>query len=85
MGVDLGDLAVKNTISLDSLSGKIIAIDAFNVLYQFLASIRQEDGTPLMDFRGNITAHLSGLFYRSSKLIENGIKPVMYSMGREHS
>ena len=76
MGVDLGDLAVKNTISLDSLSGKVIAIDAFNVLYQFLASIRQEDGTSLMDFRGNVTAHLSGLFYRSSKLIENGIKPV---------
>jgi len=76
MGVDLGDLAVKNTISLDSLSGKIIAVDAYNVLYQFLASIRQEDGTPLQDFRGNITAHLSGLFYRTAKLIDNGIKPV---------
>ena len=76
MGVDLGDLAVKNTISLDSLSGKIVAIDAFNVLYQFLASIRQEDGTPLQDFRGNITAHLSGLFYRNTKLIDNGIKPI---------
>ena len=76
MGVDLGDLAVKHTISLDYLSGKVIAVDAFNVLYQFLASIRQEDGTPLMDFRGNVTAHLSGLFYRSAKLIENGIKPV---------
>ncbi len=76
MGVDLGELAVKNSISLDSLSGKIIAVDAFNVLYQFLASIRQEDGTPLQDFRGNITAHLSGLFYRNAKLIENGIRPV---------
>ncbi len=76
MGVDLGELAIKKTISLDSLSGKVIAIDAFNVLYQFLASIRQEDGTPLMDFKGNITAHLSGMFYRTTKLIENGIKPV---------
>ena len=76
MGVDLGDLASKHSISLDALSGKIIAIDAFNVLYQFLASIRQEDGTPLMDFSGNVTAHLSGLFYRNSKLIKNGIKPV---------
>jgi len=76
MGVDLGDLAVKNTISLDSLSGKIIAVDAFNVIYQFLASIRQEDGTPLQDFRGNVTAHLSGLFYRNTKLIDNGIKPI---------
>ena len=38
MGVDLGELAVKNSISLDSLSGKIIAVDAFNVLYQFLSN-----------------------------------------------
>lgn len=76
MGVDLGDLAVKHTISLDSLSGKVVAIDAFNTLYQFLASIRQEDGTPLMDYRGNVTAHLSGLFYRTVKLLESGIRPV---------
>ncbi|MEW6748825.1 MAG: flap endonuclease-1 [Candidatus Micrarchaeota archaeon] len=76
MGVDLGDLAVKKTISLQSLSGKIVAIDAFNILYQFLASIRQEDGTPLMDFKGNVTAHLSGLFYRNCKLLESGIRPV---------
>ncbi len=82
MGVDLGDLAVKHTISLDSLSGRVIAVDAFNVLYQFLASIRQEDGTPLQDFRGNVTAHLSGLFYRSAKLIENGIKPVYVFDGK---
>jgi flap endonuclease-1 len=84
MGVDLGDLAVKNTISLQSLSGKVIAIDAFNTLYQFLASIRQEDGTPLSDFRGNITAHLSGLFYRNAKLLEAGIKPVYVFDGKAH-
>ncbi|MCI0503639.1 flap endonuclease-1 [Candidatus Micrarchaeota archaeon] len=82
MGVDLGDLAVKQTISLDSLSGKVIAIDAFNILYQFLASIRQEDGTPLMDFRGNVTAHLSGLFYRNCRFLENGIKPVYVFDGK---
>jgi len=85
MGVDLGDLAVKHTISLQSLSGKVIAIDAFNMLYQFLASIRQPDGTPLMDYKGNITAHLSGLFYRTSKLLETGIKPVYVFDGKAHS
>ncbi|MDD5340492.1 MAG: flap endonuclease-1 [Candidatus ainarchaeum sp.] len=82
MGVDLGDLAVKHTISLDSLSGKVVAIDAFNILYQFLASIRQEDGTPLMDYKGNVTAHLSGLFYRTSKLLESGIRPVYVFDGK---
>jgi flap endonuclease-1 len=84
MGVDLGDLAVKNTISLQSLSGKVIAIDAFNILYQFLASIRQEDGTPLSDFRGNVTAHLSGLFYRNAKLLEAGMRPVYVFDGKAH-
>ncbi|MEK6981928.1 MAG: flap endonuclease-1 [Candidatus Micrarchaeota archaeon] len=76
MGVDLGDLAVKNTVTLQSLSGKVLAVDAFNTIYQFLASIRQEDGNPLTDFKGNITSHLSGLFFRNSRLIENGIKLV---------
>ncbi|MFN7991336.1 MAG: flap endonuclease-1 [Candidatus Micrarchaeia archaeon] len=82
MGVDLGDLSIKHTISLQSLSGRTIAIDAFNILYQFLSSIRQEDGTPLMDYRGNITAHLSGLFYRNVKLLEAGIRPVYVFDGK---
>lgn len=85
MGVDLGDLAIKNTISLQNLSGKVIAIDAYNMLYQFLASIRQEDGTPLMDYKGKVTAHLSGLFYRTCKLLENGIKPIYVFDGKPHA
>lgn len=84
MGVDLGDLALKHTISLQSLSGKVLAVDAFNMIYQFLASIRQEDGTPLMDFKGNVTAHLSGLFYRNCRLLENGIRPVYVFDGKAH-
>jgi len=84
MGVDLGDLAVKNTISLQSLSGNIVAVDAYNMLYQFLASIRQADGTPLMDYRGNVTAHLSGLFYRTCRLLENGIRPAFVFDGEAH-
>lgn len=82
MGVDLGDLAVKNKITLSNLEGKVIAIDAFNMLYQFLASIRQEDGTPLMDKKGNVTGHLSGLFYRTIKMLDNGIKPIYVFDGK---
>ena len=59
---------------LKALSGKKVALDAYNALYQFLAAIRQEDGTPLMDSRGRITSHLSGLFYRTINMLENGIK-----------
>ncbi|KXA96194.1 endonuclease, partial [candidate division MSBL1 archaeon SCGC-AAA259I14] len=57
--------------------GKIIAIDAMNTLYQFLSIIRQRDGTPLKDSQGRITSHLSGLFYRTSNLVELGIEPVL--------
>ncbi|MFQ5712326.1 MAG: flap endonuclease-1 [Candidatus Geothermarchaeales archaeon] len=76
MGVNLRDLVPKNTVDLKSLSGKSIAIDAYNALYQFLAIIRQPDGTPLKDHTGRITSHLSGLLYRTSNLVEMGIKPV---------
>jgi flap endonuclease-1 len=66
----------KANIRLEDLSGKSIAIDAYNALYQFLAIIRQPDGTPLKDSAGRITSHLSGLLYRTSNLVELGIKPV---------
>ncbi len=76
MGVDLGDLFEKKEIELSELKGKVIAIDAHNTLYQFLSIIRQRDGTPLIDSRGEITSHLSGFLYRTTNLIEEGIKPV---------
>lgn len=76
MGVNLRDLVPKATVSLEDLSEKSIAIDAYNALYQFLAIIRQPDGTPLKDSSGNITSHLSGLLYRTSNLAELGIKPI---------
>ena len=76
MGVNFKDLIPKTPVKLEDLSGKIIAIDAYNAIYQFLSIIRQPDGTPLKDSTGKITSHLSGLFYRTSNLIEMGIKPI---------
>ena len=76
LGVNLRDLLPKTLIKLEDLGGKSIAIDAYNALYQFLAIIRQPDGTPLKDSNGRVTSHLSGLFYRTSNLVELGIKPV---------
>jgi len=74
--VNLRDLVPKTVVDLKSLGGKSIAIDAYNALYQFLAIIRQPDGTPLKDRSGKITSHLSGLLYRTSNLVEMGVKPV---------
>ena len=76
MGVNLRDLVPKTAVKLEDLGGKSIAIDAYNALYQFLAIIRQSDGTPLKDNAGRVTSHLSGLLYRTSNLVEMGIKPI---------
>jgi flap endonuclease-1 len=76
LGVNLRDLVPKTAVNLASLDGNSIAIDAYNALYQFLAIIRQPDGTPLKDRTGRITSHLSGLLYRTSNLVQMGIKVI---------
>ncbi len=78
MGVLINELVneIKRTITFENLFKKSIAIDAFNTIYQFLAIIRQRDGTPLKDFQGNITSHLSGLFYRTINFLEHNVKPI---------
>src|SRR3989449_1122473 len=76
LGVDLGDLVPHRKITLDELSGKTFAVDAYNALYQFLAIIRGPTGAPLMDRRGRVTSHLSGLLYPTTNLAERGIRLV---------
>ncbi|MEM4716852.1 MAG: flap endonuclease-1, partial [Candidatus Caldarchaeum sp.] len=85
MGVRLGDIipdsAVEKT-SLKGLSGKTIALDAYNILYQFIATIRGPDGRALMDRRGRVTSHLSGLFFRTLNFLQENVKPVYVFDGR---
>jgi flap endonuclease-1 len=82
MGVDLSDIVFKKAIKVKDFSGSIVSVDAYNILYQFLSSIRQPDGTPLIDDSGNVTSHLSGVFYRTVALLENGIRPVYVFDGK---
>lgn len=70
------------TVSLEEMRGRVLAIDGYNALYQFLSIIRQPDGTPLMDSAGRVTSHLSGVFYRTVNLLEAGIKPVYVFDGK---
>lgn len=84
MGVDIGELFKKEKIAFEDLRDKIISIDAYNVLHQFLSTIRQRDGTPLKDARGEITSHLSGLLYRTANLVESRIRPVYVFDGEPH-
>ena len=74
MGLQIGDIVPRREVKFEELKGKIIAVDAFNAIYQFLSSIRQADGTPLMDSKKRVTSHLSGLFYRNVALLSEGIK-----------
>jgi flap endonuclease-1 len=76
MGLNLGDIVKATPKKIEDFRGKVVAIDAFNTLYQFLAIIRQPDGTPLKDRRGEVTSHLSGLLYRTANLVQSGISPV---------
>ncbi len=76
MGTNLGELIDTEEISFEHMLNKRIGVDAMNTIYQFLSIIRQPDGTPLKDSSGNVTSHLSGLFYRNRKLLQKGIKPV---------
>ncbi|MGC8662567.1 MAG: flap endonuclease-1 [Candidatus Micrarchaeia archaeon] len=78
MAVDISKLVgeVKERIELNELSGKKLAIDAYNTIYQFLSIIRQPNGMPLVDSKGKVTSHLSGLFYRTISIVENGITPI---------
>ncbi|MBI2543164.1 MAG: flap endonuclease-1 [Candidatus Aenigmarchaeota archaeon] len=83
MGVQISNIIPSKEIELTDLTGKRIAIDALNTLFQFLAIIRDRmTGEPLKDSKGRITSHLSGLFYRTSNLIEVGIKPIFVFDGK---
>lgn len=74
MGVALTELLLIKEIDLESLRGKVLVVDAPMWLYQFLSSIRQRDGTLLMDSKGNVTSHLMGLLTRISNLSQQNIK-----------
>ncbi|MEJ2268062.1 MAG: flap structure-specific endonuclease, partial [Nanoarchaeota archaeon] len=82
MGLNIKEIIPRKEIEILELKGKTVCVDAFNTLYQFLSTIRQIDGTPLMDNQKRITSHLSGIFYRNIALIEKGMKLVYVFDGK---
>ena len=69
MGLNLKPLITSRPINISDLNGKVVAIDAYNVIYQFLATIRGPTGELLANDKGEPTSHLSGLFYRNLNYI----------------
>ncbi len=85
MGTNIGVLLKKRKIKLEYLTSKTVAVDANNMLYQFLALIRKPDGSPLTDAKGRITSHLVGLVFRTTHLmVKYDIRPIFIFDGRPH-
>jgi flap endonuclease-1 len=82
MGLDLKPLVKSSPIMISELSGKVIAIDAYNTIYQFLATIRGITGELLTNNNGEVTSHLSGLFYRNVNLLAEDIKLIYIFDGK---
>ena len=85
MGLKLKQLIVREKTNLEFFASKVVAIDAYNAIYQFLAIIRGPDGSYLSDSNGRVTSHLSGLFYRNIRFLSIGIKPVYVFDGKPPS
>ncbi|KAJ1519263.1 hypothetical protein ONE63_004564 [Megalurothrips usitatus] len=77
---DIAPTAVKEN-EIKNYFGRKVAIDASMSLYQFLIAVRSE-GAQLTDAAGETTSHLMGTFYRTIRLVENGIKPVYVFDGK---
>ena len=84
MGLNLKPLITSRPINISDLNGKVVAIDAYNVIYQFLATIRGPTGELLANDKGEPTSHLSGLFYRNLNLMCDGVKLVYIFDGLPH-
>eukprot|EP00472_Partenskyella_glossopodia_P011120 CAMPEP_0197515618 /NCGR_PEP_ID=MMETSP1318-20131121/694_1 /TAXON_ID=552666 /ORGANISM="Partenskyella glossopodia, Strain RCC365" /LENGTH=372 /DNA_ID=CAMNT_0043064039 /DNA_START=27 /DNA_END=1145 /DNA_ORIENTATION=- len=68
---------------IKSFFGRKVAIDASMCLYQFLVAVRSgPDSQMLTNEAGEITSHLQGLFYRTIRMMDNGLKPVYVFDGK---
>jgi len=85
LGLDLKPLVIREKARLESFATKIVAIDAYNAMYQFLAIIRGQDGMHLSDSEGRVTSHLSGLLYRNVNFLSLGIRPIYVFDGKPPS
>ncbi|MEM2678031.1 MAG: flap endonuclease-1 [Thermofilaceae archaeon] len=85
MGSKLTPLIKPERIGLGGLEGRVLAVDALNAIYQFLALVRDGRGEPLRNSRGQVTSHLVGLATRFSRLaFEHNCRFIFVSDGPPH-
>jgi len=78
---DVAPAAIKEN-EIKNFFGRKVAIDASMSLYQFLIAVRQDGGAMMTSEDGSTTSHLMGMFYRTIRMVENGIKPVYVFDGK---
>ncbi|PIA40761.1 hypothetical protein AQUCO_02400079v1 [Aquilegia coerulea] len=66
----------------ESFFGRKIAIDASMSIYQFLIVVGRSGTEMLTNEAGEVTSHLQGMFSRTIRLLEAGIKPAYVFDGK---
>jgi flap endonuclease-1 len=74
LGVALTKILKIKEISFKDLENKTLVVDGQNMLYQFMTTIRQQDGALLTDSKGNVTSHLIGLISRVTNFLSKKLK-----------
>lgn len=65
--------------------GRRIAIDASMSIYQFVIAMKgfsEGQGMELTNEAGEVTSHLNGLFFRTLRMIDEGLKPIYVFDGK---
>ena len=82
MGLPLRDIVAAQELPWEALSNRTLAVDGYNAVYQFLATLRQRDGQLFCDAEGRVTSHLMGVFYRTTSLLREGVLPIWVFDGK---
>lgn len=84
VGVNLRDLFPQHAVPEDWYAGKTIAIDAHNVSFRYLTTIRGRDGDMLRNPDGRVTGHMLGFTALVKQLRSRGAEPVLVWDGPVH-
>ncbi|KAK8791259.1 FLAP endonuclease [Blastocystis sp. subtype 4] len=66
-------------------TGRLIAIDASVMIYQYLVAIRTNSSMSslmLTNSEGDVTSHIQGVLSKTIKMMEDGLKPVFVFEGK---
>ncbi|MGB0651699.1 MAG: hypothetical protein ACPGQL_00730 [Thermoplasmatota archaeon] len=84
VGVNLRDLFPQHEVPNDWYHGKRIAVDAHNVAFRYLTSIRGRDGDVLRGDDGRAIGHLLGFLGLVKQFRERGAEPIIIWDGKVH-